>query len=56
VIDSDAELEALQDRVVGAEPLGSDNERAAQVHVLWKDGDDETLRVQLDDLARIRLD
>jgi hypothetical protein len=42
--------------MVGAEPLGADGERVGQVNVGRQHGGNETLVVELDDRAGVRLD
>ena len=56
MVDCYAQLEAPQNRMVGAEPFRAYGERVGQVNVGWQHGGDETLAVELNDLAGVRFD
>ncbi len=51
MVDRDAQVQAPEDVVVGAEPLGSDSDGVRDVHFVWHHRGEKPLPVQLDDLG-----
>ena len=56
MVDRHAQFETPQNRMVSAEPLRADGERVGQVDVGRQHGGDETLAMELNDLAGVRFD